>query len=294
MDGNPYSESNQVDNLRKRSIRGSTDIGITYSCSPVVPTISPTLPCPVNCRTKKIHQFFGDPIMVDGIPSQLPGSGFLTISQTWIPLCYFMRFCYRENLLQNLLCYLELERILANQDKGEGWLLSSAAELHRRFLSLNFPHISAAQPANRTLPSAVPFPIDKAGLIQLRLTLIEVLSDCYLNLEKSRFYCEMSADLDGSIQLLADLKVKALRHLDSELGIFTHNFELLPNVDLLYKFRKYVLMVQPTCTSARPYGHNRTHKGRTLSVASKPPHTSPRAVMNKLEALISNFNSARE
>ncbi|KAJ9048551.1 hypothetical protein DSO57_1033969 [Entomophthora muscae] len=104
----------------------------------------------------------------------------------------------------------------------------------------------------------------------------------------------MTADLEGNVQLLADLKVKALRHLDSELGIFTHNFELLPNVDLLYKFRKHVLMVQPSTNSPNSNIRPRAHKRRSLSINPKNSVASPGPVgtmMGKLESLLFNFNS---
>lgn len=100
--------------------------------------------------------------------------------------------------------------------------------------------------------------------------------------------------IEGNIQLLADLKVKALRHLDSELGIFTHNFELLPNVDLLYKFRKHVLMVQPSINTPNSNFRPRTHKGKSMSIGTRSAPSSSgqkSSMMGKLESLISNFNS---
>ncbi|KAJ9049618.1 hypothetical protein DSO57_1022393 [Entomophthora muscae] len=242
----PYPETSRHGKLR-RSVNLPAPLNISRSCSPAnvsKPFFSPPLPSPVNNRTKKLQQFFGDHIMVDGAPSRLSAAGFLTIAQTWIPLCYFMRFCYRENLLQNLLCYLEIERILTNKDKGEAWFVTSAEDVYRRFLNFPLPQISPIVSSTSLSESSTKKSFEsKQGFSHLRQALIEVLSECYQKFEKSRFYFEMTADLEGNVQLLADLKVKALRHLDSELGIFTHNFELLPN-------RRSSIQVSKAC----PYG----------------------------------------
>jgi hypothetical protein len=72
-------------------------------------------------RTRKLTLFFGtefSDLQTDKIAPNSPklndisGVSFKTISKCPLSLCYFIRFCYKCNYLQILLCYLEVEKFL--------------------------------------------------------------------------------------------------------------------------------------------------------------------------------------
>ncbi|KAI9297021.1 hypothetical protein K502DRAFT_363587 [Neoconidiobolus thromboides FSU 785] len=243
-----------------------TDINTCNSTAVPKPFLSP--PLAPNARSRKLEQFFGDRVLVDNLPSKTTTTGFRTITQSWIPLCYFIRFAYSKNLLQNLLCYLEIDRVLSTTTNNQLEFLAQSEKLHSRFFSpvnrLKLPKEFLIKYSDKPRLSRE----FRGFLNDLKLHLADFFSDFYISFEKDRIYFEMFNDLESNFGYLADLKLKALRQLDSELGIFTHNFEELPNVDLLYQFRKNVLMVQPSINFKPPKVQK--ERKRSLSRATSP------------------------
>ncbi|KAJ9059884.1 hypothetical protein DSO57_1036882 [Entomophthora muscae] len=244
---------------------------------------SVNLPAPLNisrsCLLASVHQ---SPFSRHPFPRQRCSLTFICCrlsyhSPDMDSLCCFMRFCY-ENL-PNPLCYLEIERILTNKDKGEAWFVTSAEDVYRRFLNFPSPQISpivSSTSLSESLHKEVSFE-SKQGSPHLRQAPPRFFSECYQKFEKSRFYFEMTADLEGNIvQLLADLKGR------KPCGTSTLNWGSLP-ITLSFS--------NPSTNSPnsniRPRAHEDprppTPKFCRLTRASGD-------MMGKLESLLFNFN----